>query len=122
MRVLAEGGERRPLLAAIAFAAGGIALTVGVVWGLLGAVTATAAAASPTATAAVGGDPRSSGSGPGLVGEPILAVVAVIVLQLIRDDMTFMRVDPNYGLVAQGFILIGVLMAGSFIQMRRSRA
>jgi hypothetical protein len=32
-----------------------------------------------------------------------------------------MRVNPNYGLVAQGFILIGVLMAGSFIQMRRSR-
>jgi ribose transport system permease protein len=49
-------------------------------------------------------------------------MVAVVVLQLIRDDMTFMRVNPNYGLVAQGFILIGVLMAGSFIQMRRSRA
>jgi len=49
-------------------------------------------------------------------------LVAVVVLQLIRDDMTFMQVDSNYGLVAQGFILIGVLMAGSFIQMRRSRA
>ncbi|HXX60394.1 MAG TPA: ABC transporter permease [Candidatus Sulfotelmatobacter sp.] len=49
-------------------------------------------------------------------------LVAVVVLQLIRDDMTFMQVDSNYGLVAQGFILIGVLMAGSLIQMRRSRA
>ena len=49
-------------------------------------------------------------------------LVAVVVLQLIRDDMTFMHVDSNYGLVAQGFILIGVLMAGSLIQMRRRRA
>lgn len=58
----------------------------------------------------------------GGVGGVFGPVVAVIVLQLIRDDMTFMRVDPNYGLVAQGFILIGVLVAGSLIQMRRSRA
>jgi ribose transport system permease protein len=58
----------------------------------------------------------------GGVGGVFGPMVAVVVLQLIRDDMTFMRVDPNYGLVAQGFILIGVLMAGSFIQMRRSRA
>jgi ribose transport system permease protein len=58
----------------------------------------------------------------GGVGGVFGPLVAVVVLQLIRDDMTFMRVNPNYGLVAQGFILIGVLMAGSFIQMRRSRA
>jgi ribose transport system permease protein len=58
----------------------------------------------------------------GGIGGVFGPVVAVVVLQLIRDDMTFMRVDPNYGRVAQGFILIGVLMAGSFIQMRRSRA
>ena len=58
----------------------------------------------------------------GGVGGVFGPMVAVVLLQLIRDDMTFMRVDPNYGLVAQGFILIGVLMAGSLIQMRRSRA
>jgi ribose transport system permease protein len=58
----------------------------------------------------------------GGIGGVFGPLVAVVVLQLIRDDMTFMRVNPNYGLVAQGFILIGVLMAGSFIQMRRSRA
>jgi ribose transport system permease protein len=57
----------------------------------------------------------------GGIGGVFGPLVAVVVLQLIRDDMTFMRVNPNYGLVAQGFILIGVLMAGSFIQMRRSR-
>jgi len=58
----------------------------------------------------------------GGVGGVFGPVIAVVVLQLIRDDMTFMRVDPNYGLVAQGFILIGVLMVGSLIQMRRRRA
>jgi len=58
----------------------------------------------------------------GGVGGVVGPLVAVVVLQLIRDDMTFLQVDPNYGLVAQGLILIGVLMVGSFIQMRRSRA
>jgi ribose transport system permease protein len=58
----------------------------------------------------------------GGVGGVFGPMVAVVVLQLVRDDMTFMRVDPNFGLVAQGFIFIGVLMAGSFLQMRRSRA
>lgn len=58
----------------------------------------------------------------GGVGGVFGPIIAVVVLQLIRDDMTFMKVDPNFGLVAQGFILIGVLMAGSAIQARRSRA
>lgn len=58
----------------------------------------------------------------GGVGGVVGPLVAVVVLQLVRDDMTFLQVDPNYGLVAQGLILIGVLMVGSFIQMRRSRA
>lgn len=58
----------------------------------------------------------------GGVGGVIGPIMAVVVLQLIRDDMTFMRIDPNYGLVAQGFILIGVLMVGSLIHMRRSRS
>jgi hypothetical protein len=41
-------------------------------------VVATALAASPTPE--TGGDPRSSGQGPGLVGEPGLAVLAVIAI------------------------------------------
>lgn len=68
------------------------------------------------AAVVLGGVSLAGGVG-GVIG-PILAVVA---LQLIRDAMTYMRIDSNYGLVAQGVILIGVLMAGSFIQMRRSR-
>ena len=58
----------------------------------------------------------------GGVGGMFGPIIAVIVLQLIRNDMTFLRVDPNYGLVAQGLILIGVLMLANFIQIRRSRA
>jgi len=39
-------------------------------------------AASPTPSAAVGGDPRSSGQGPGLVGDPAFAVLAVAAIGL----------------------------------------
>lgn len=57
----------------------------------------------------------------GGVGGVFGPIVAVVVLQLVRDDMTFLRIDPNLGLVAQGFILIAVLVFGSWIQIRRSR-
>jgi ribose transport system permease protein len=57
----------------------------------------------------------------GGVGGVVGPVVAVLVLQLIRTDMTFLEFDSNFGLVLQGMILIGVLMAGSFIEIRRSR-
>jgi ribose transport system permease protein len=49
-------------------------------------------------------------------------IVAVVILQLIRTDMTFLNVNPNLAVVAQGIILIGVVMIGSLIQWRRSRA
>ncbi|HEX3428908.1 MAG TPA: ABC transporter permease [Candidatus Limnocylindrales bacterium] len=48
-------------------------------------------------------------------------IVAVVVLQLIQTDLTFLRVDSNLALVAQGAILIAVVMVGSLITMRRSR-
>jgi ribose transport system permease protein len=46
-------------------------------------------------------------------------LIAVVILQLIRTDMTFLRVDPNLAVVAQGVILIGVVMVGSLLQLRR---
>jgi ribose transport system permease protein len=57
----------------------------------------------------------------GGVGGVFGPIIAVIVLQLIRNDMTFLSFDPNYALVAQGLILIGVLMGANYIQIRRSR-
>jgi len=49
-------------------------------------------------------------------------MVGVVILQLIRTDMTFLNFDPNLAVVAQGLILIGVVMVGSLVQLRRSRA
>jgi ribose transport system permease protein len=60
----------------------------------------------------------SLAGGRGGVAGPI---VAVLVLQLIRTDMTFLNVDTNLAIVAQGAILIGVVMFGSLLQLRRGR-
>jgi len=43
-------------------------------------LTLPALAASPGPTTGAGGDPRSSGQGPGLVGDPLLAVLAVVAI------------------------------------------
>jgi ribose transport system permease protein len=69
------------------------------------------------AAVVLGGVSLAGGRG-GLFGP----IVAVVVLQLIRTDMTFLDIDTNLAYVAQGLILVGVLMVGSFALMRRSRA
>lgn len=61
----------------------------------------------------------SLAGGRGGVFGPILAVV---ILQLIRTDMTFLNVNTNLAVVVQGVILIGVVMIGSLIQIRRTSA
>lgn len=48
-------------------------------WWLVTAASAVAASPSP---GSAGGDPRSSGQGPGLVGDPLLAVGAVLAIGL----------------------------------------
>lgn len=48
-------------------------------------------------------------------------IVAVVVLQMIRTDLTFLNVNTNLAFVAQGVILIGVVMLGSLVQLRRAR-
>jgi ribose transport system permease protein len=69
------------------------------------------------AAVVLGGVSLAGGRG-GVVGP----LIAVVVLQLIQTDLTFLRVDPNFAFVAQGAILIGVVAVGSLIQMRRARA
>ena len=49
-------------------------------------------------------------------------IIAVVILQLIRTDMTFLNINTNLATVLQGAILIGVVMVGSLIHLRRSRA
>ncbi len=79
MRILAADGPRRPLVAAMALAVGFACLTIGIVWAVLGLVTDSALAASPAPSPA-GGDPRSSGQGPGLVGDPLAAIALVLAI------------------------------------------
>ena len=49
-------------------------------------------------------------------------IVGVVVLQLIQTDLTFLRFDSNLALVAQGAILIVVVMFSSVLSARRSRS
>jgi len=53
-------------------------------------------AASPT-PAPAGGDPRSSGQGPGLVGDPLFALVAVITIGVLTVVATliYVRLTAN---------------------------
>ena len=96
MRILAQAAPRRPLMAAVAFAIGFASLSIGVVWAVLGAATGTALAASPAPSAA-GGDPRSSGEGPGLVGDPLTAVAIVLGIGLLAVAMTLIYVRLTGG-------------------------
>jgi ribose transport system permease protein len=68
------------------------------------------------AAVVLGGVSLAGGRG-GLFGP----IVGVVILQLLRTDMTFLKWNTNLATVAQGVILIGVVMLGSFIQLRRSR-
>lgn len=60
----------------------------------------------------------SLAGGRGGVAGPI---VAVFVLALVRTDLTLLGVNSNLSTVIQGAILIGVVMFGSLLTMRRER-
>ncbi|HEY7131326.1 MAG TPA: ABC transporter permease [Candidatus Limnocylindrales bacterium] len=49
-------------------------------------------------------------------------IVAVVILQIIQTDLTFLRFDSNYALVAQGAILIVVTGFSSLLSIRRARS
>jgi len=67
------------------------------------------------AAVVLGGVSLAGGRG-GVLGP----IIAVVVLQMVRTDMTFMSIDTNLAIVAQGVILIGVVMFGSLLEIRRS--
>jgi len=90
------------------------------------AVTASTGAGSPVpgaytlqsvAAIVLGGVSLAGGRG-GIVGP----IIAVFILQLVRTDLTFLEVNPNFSTVIQGAILIGVVLFGSVLAMRRVRA
>lgn len=69
------------------------------------------------AAVVLGGVSLAGGRG-GVLGP----VVAVLILALLRTDMTFLNLNPNFATSAQGIILIGVVMVGTLFQIRRGRA
>lgn len=54
-------------------------------------------AASPAASPAAGGDTRSPGEGPGLVGSPVLAIGGVLALGLAAAALTLLYVRATGG-------------------------
>ncbi|HET7030884.1 MAG TPA: hypothetical protein VFI34_10265 [Candidatus Limnocylindrales bacterium] len=97
MRILAGGDASRTRLAAGLLGAGAILIGGALVWALitallpavvslvpaLGGLVPTALAASAEPSAVGGGDPRSNGQGPGLVGTPGLAILGVLAIGVI---------------------------------------
>jgi hypothetical protein len=54
-------------------------------------------AADPTPTVAPGGDPRSAGQGPGLVGDPLWAVAIVAAIALLTLVACFVYLRATAG-------------------------
>jgi hypothetical protein len=57
--------------------------------GLSLVAAASTLAAEPSATPGTGGDPRSPGQGPGLVGDPLFAIGVVVLVALVSIGLTF---------------------------------
>jgi hypothetical protein len=85
MRILTGGAVRRSRAAATCLVAGAGLLAVGAAWWILATVLAPAVAlaASPIPSVLPGADTRSSGQGPGLVGDPALAILGVVGIALV---------------------------------------
>lgn len=69
----------------------------------------------PSVAAVVLGGVSLAGGRGGVFGP----LIAVVILSLLRTDMTFLNVDTNLATVAQGLILVGVVMVGSLVELRR---
>src|SRR3954469_522965 len=90
------------------------------------AITGSTGAASPlpgpytlqsVAAIVLGGVSLAGGRG-GVAGP----IVAVAILQLVRTDLTLLGVNPQLATAVQGLILIGVVLVGSMLTLRRTRA
>lgn len=82
MRVLTGGASGRSRAAAACLVAGVVLIAAAALWwlvdALVGGGAANALAASPMPTLRPGTDTRTSGGGPGLVGDPALALAGVL--------------------------------------------
>ena len=64
----------------------------------------------------IGGVSLAGGRG-GIVGP----VIAAFVLTLIPTDLIFLNIDPNFGQVIQGTLIVAIVMIGGFLEMARNR-
>ena len=71
---------------------------------------------SGLAALVIGGVSLTGGRG-GMVGP----VVAAFILTLIPTDLIFLNIDPNYGQVIQGTLIVLVVMIGGFVTLLQSR-
>jgi ribose transport system permease protein len=94
-------------------ALGGLALTASTG---IGAPVPGSYTLQSVAAIVLGGISLAGGRG-GLVGP----IIACFVLALVRTDLTFLGVNPNLSTAVQGAILIGVVMFGSLVAMRKVR-
>jgi len=71
---------------------------------------------SGVAAVVIGGVSLVGGRG-GILGP----VIAAFVLTLIPADLIFLNIDPNFGQVIQGTLIVAIVMIGGFLAMARTR-
>ena len=71
---------------------------------------------SGLAAVVIGGVSLVGGRG-GIVGP----VIAAFVLTLIPSDLIFLNIDPNFGQVIQGTLIVLVVMVGGLVTLARTR-
>ncbi len=98
----------------VACAAGGLALTM--TTGIGAPLAGTYYTLSSVAAAVIGGVSLAGGRG-GMVGP----VIAALLLTLIPMDLVFLGIDPNYGQVIQGTLIVVVVMIGGFVTFMQER-
>jgi ribose transport system permease protein len=102
------------MLGGLFSAAGGLALTM--TTGIGAPLAGTYYTLSSLAAIVIGGVSLTGGRG-GLIGP----LIAAFLLTLIPTDLIFLNIDPNYGQVIQGGLIVLVVMVGGFVAVLQSR-
>jgi ribose transport system permease protein len=92
--------------------AGGLALTM--TTGIGSPLSGTYYTLSAVSAIVLGGVSLAGGRG-GMLGP----MAAAFVLALIPSDLIFLGIDPNYGQVIQGTLIVLVVMVGGLTALRR---
>ena len=100
MQLLAGGRRARPA-AALGLVAGGLALlALAILWAVLGSLAPglpATAGGGPSQSPGPGGDTRSAGEGPGLVGAPLVAVGLVVLIAIVTIAATLIYIRLTSG-------------------------